>query len=65
MPAQGNALGLLGRKDKALKGRAMMSPPLQGFDYFVADIPGRCPVLACGAPLMRRGGPRFNVHDKL
>ena len=54
IPAQGNALGKPSNKDKALKGRAIMVPPLQGFDRFVTDDPGRCPWLVWFAPLVLR-----------
>ena len=52
IPAQGNALGKLSTMDKALKGRAIMEPPLQGFARFVTDDPGRCPGLVSFAPLV-------------
>ncbi len=41
----GQRPGFARRKGQALKGRAMMGPPLQGFDRLVADHPGRCPGL--------------------
>ena len=44
------ALGLAFEKDKALKGRHTLSRPFRALILFAAN-PGRCPGLACGAPL--------------
>ena len=43
----GQRPGFARKKNKALKGRAIMVPPLQGFDPYGTDDPGRCPGLAC------------------
>ncbi len=56
MPAQGNGLGDGNQKIKALKGRDILGPPLQGFDHFMPGDPGRCPGLAWFAPLVLEGG---------
>jgi hypothetical protein len=53
MPAQGNALGFAFKEDKALKGRAIMVPPIQGFDRFSSATQGVAG-LAWRAPLVLR-----------
>ena len=50
IPAQGNALGKMSYKDKALKGRAKGGPPFQGFAYIFYETPRRCLRLVWFAP---------------
>ena len=56
----GQRPGFARKKNKALKGRAIMVPPLQGFDPYGTDDPGRCPGLACG----RAFGPQHLTRSK-
>ena len=61
----GQRPGIALRENKALKGRDRIVPPLQGFDLFVADDPGRCPGLVCGRAVGPQCVSDANVHDTL
>ena len=53
------------QKIKALNGRDIMEPPLQGFDRVIPADPGRCPGLAWFAPLVLGGSTFAKEHDTL
>ena len=65
MPAQGNALGKMHNKDKALKGWPHVVTPLQGFVPFLGAIPRALPWAGMCSTVGARMMPAAKTHNTL